>query len=108
MKENSDKASKQKRPSSDHFEPELLHRIAEMQTVSDQIALKTELQKVKDEEWKRQVQQADSYWRWIRSVEVVIGFGLTFYGFGLWYRRVQCYQDEILRNQANKQLQEPQ
>jgi hypothetical protein len=104
-KENAEKASKQKRPSSNHAERELSHKIAEMQTVSDKIALKTELHKIKDEERKRQVQQADLYWRWIRSVEAC-GATLSFYGFRWWYRRIQRYQDALLRNQANKELQD--
>jgi len=34
-----------------------------------------------------------------------IGIMFTSYGFSLWYRRLQKYQDEIIKNEARKQLQ---
>lgn len=102
-KEKLGKALKQKRPFSDHAEQELSRKVAELAAISDQITLKTELHKIKDEEQKRQVEQADSYWRWIRMLEVC-GVGLSFYGFRWWYTRIQRFQDTILRKEINRTL----
>jgi hypothetical protein len=35
-------------------------------------------------------------------VAMIIGFGLSFWGFVCWHTRVQRYQDQVLKNQAAK------
>ena len=38
-------------------------------------------------------------------IGICVGVILTFYGFSLWYRRLQKYQDQIIKSEAQKQLQ---
>lgn len=52
----------------------------------------------------RQVQTSFDFMQRLAYVGILIGLGISIFGFSLWYRKVQKFDDLIIRNNAHKQI----